>query len=567
MADYKTIDIECPHLLKEWDYKKNSPLLPTDVRKYSNKRVWWKCKFGHSWQAPISRRTGGSGCPYCTGNLVWLGFNDLATTHPDVALEWDTDKNEGLTARDVSAGCNKNIWWKCIYGHSWSTTVASRTAGTGCPYCAGKKVITGQTDLKTLYPCLISEWDYEKNKPLIPEQITAFSNKKVWWLCSEGHSWYAPVYVRAKGHSCPYCSGKKAIPGENDIKTLYPQIASEWDYEKNGDLRPENVKKNSNQKVWWKCSKNHSWQTTVYHRTRGNNCPVCAGKKVWEGFNDLETKFPDVALQWDYEKNKDLTPRNVIAFSNKKVWWVCEKGHSSCESIYTRTRSKKCPVCLGKTVLEGYNDLATVCPEIAAEWNYEKNKNLKPTQITASSNKMVWWACDNGHEWQAVVYSRKNGNGCPYCTGRYIIEGETDFKTLRPDIAGEWDYSKNKGLLPEHMSAASNQKVWWICPKGHSYKATVSNRQYGKNCPYCAGKYPILGETDLVTTHPYLIKEWDWDKNGNKKPENYTAGSNKSVWWKCSEGHSWKSKITDRNAGNNCPTCYGRIQMRMRLIR
>ena len=180
---------------------------------------------------------------------------------------------------------------------------------------------------------------------------------------------------------------------------------------------------------------------------------------------------------------------------------------------------------------------------------------------------MVWWTCDKGHEWQAPVYSRKNGNGCPCCAGRCIVEGENDFKTLRPDIAVEWDYNKNNELLPEHITVGSNQKVWWICPEGHSYNATVSNRQYGKNCPYCAGKYPILGETDLVTTHPDIIVEWDWDKNGNKKPENYTAGSNKSVWWKCSEGHSWKSKIIDRNAGNNCPVCYGRIQMRMRLIR
>lgn len=565
MTMYKSISEECPHLVKEWDYKKNSPLLPTDVRKFSNKRVWWKCRLGHSWQAPVSRRTGGSGCPYCSGNLVWVGFNDLLTTHPDVALEWDTDKNEGLTARDVSAGSNTKFWWKCIYGHSWNTTVASRTSGTGCPYCAGKKVITGQTDLKTLYPYLISEWDYEKNKPLIPEQITAFSNKKVWWLCSEGHSWYAPVYVRAKGHSCPYCSGKKAIPGENDIKTLYSQIASEWDYEKNGDLRPENVKKNSNRKVWWKCSKNHSWQTTVYHRTSGNNCPVCAGKKVWEGFNDLETTFPDVALQWDYEKNKDLTPRNVIAFSNKKVWWVCEKGHSSYESIYTRTRSKKCPVCLGKTVLEGYNDLATVCPEIAVEWNYEKNKHLKPTEITAASNKMVWWTCDKGHEWQAPVYSRKNGNGCPYCAGRCIIEGETDLKTLRPDIANEWNYSKNKGLLPEYMTINSNHKVWWICQRGHEYQATVSNRNYGKGCPYCAGKKPIVGENDLLTLSPQLAKEWDYEKN-QTIPEHHTCCSNKKVWWKCENGHSWESKIHDRYSGNGCPYCMGRIPMRTRFV-
>lgn len=409
-----------------------------------------------------------------------------------------------------------------------------------------------------------SEWDYEKNN-LLPLNIAPYCNEKFWWKCVKGHSWLAQVYVRTKGHGCPYCSGIKAIPGENDLKTLYPEIASEWDYEKNGDLRPENVKKNSNLKVWWICSKEHSWQTAVSHRTQGSNCPVCAEKKVWEGFNDLETKFPDVALQWDYEKNKDLTPKNVSAFSKKKVWWICERGHSCYEAIYSRIRRKKCPVCVGKTVLAGYNDLATICPEIAEEWNYKKNENLKPTQVTASSNKKIWWVCNKGHEWQAPVYSRKNGNGCPYCAGRCVIEGETDFKTLRPDIAKEWNYSKNKGILPEHMTVNANQKVWWVCQKGHEYQATVANRNYGKGCPYCVGKKPILGENDLRTLAPHLAKEWDYEKN-KTMPEQHTCCSNKKVWWKCKNGHSWESKIQDRYSGNGCPYCVGRIPMRTRFI-
>jgi len=339
-----------------------------------------------------------------------------------------------------------------------------------------------------------SEWDYEKNN-LLPLNIAPYCNEKFWWKCVKGHSWLAQVYVRTKGHGCPYCSGIKAIPGENDLKTLYPEIASEWDYEKNGDLRPENVKKNSNLKVWWICSKEHSWQTAVSHRTQGSNCPVCAEKKVWEGFNDLETKFPDVALQWDYEKNKDLTPKNVSAFSKKKVWWICERGHSCYEAIYSRIRRKKCPVCVGKTVLAGYNDLATICPEIAEEWNY----------------------------------------------------------------------SKNKGILPEHMTVNANQKVWWVCQKGHEYQATVANRNYGKGCPYCVGKKPILGENDLRTLAPHLAKEWDYEKN-KTMPEQHTCCSNKKVWWKCKNGHSWESKIQDRYSGNGCPYCVGRIPMRTRFI-
>jgi hypothetical protein len=77
----------------------------------------------------------------------------------------------------------------------------------------------------------------------------------------------------------------------------------------------------------------------------------------------------------------------------------------------------------------------TTHPDLAAQWNYSKNNGLEPDQVTAGSEKRVWWICSKGHEWQAKIRSRSaRAQGCPYCSGRYAIKGENDLATLRPDL-------------------------------------------------------------------------------------------------------------------------------------
>ena len=124
-------------LLQEWDWEKNT-LLPTEITTRSNKKVWWKCEHGHPWEAAAYNRAAGRGCPYCSGQKVWPGFNDITTTHPALLLEWDFEKNS-FPPTEVSSGSEKKVWWKCEHGHSWEATILHRATGRGCPYCAGKK--------------------------------------------------------------------------------------------------------------------------------------------------------------------------------------------------------------------------------------------------------------------------------------------------------------------------------------------------------------------------------------------------------------------------------------------
>jgi len=193
--------------------------------------------------------------------------------------EWDYEKNTSISPEQLTLSCHKKVWWKCIEGHEWQASVAHRNIGTKCPYCRGKYTIKGENDLQTVNLDLAKEWNFEKNGRLMPSDVLPNSNKKVWWKCKNGHEWQAVVGNRNKGTGCPYCYGRFAITGENDLQTVNPDLAKEWNFEKNGRLIPSDVLPNSNKKVWWICCNGHEWQAQVATRSQGNNCPyIC----TWE---------------------------------------------------------------------------------------------------------------------------------------------------------------------------------------------------------------------------------------------------------------------------------------------
>ena len=263
---------------------------------------------------------------------------------------------------------------------------------------------------------LMAEWNWEKNNELgfDPNKLTCGSDKKPWWKCEKGHEWQATISSRNSGCKCPYCAGLLVIKGENDLQTLNPSLAEEWNCEKNGDLTPANVSPYSHKKIWWKCKNGHEWQAAVSKRTIGQNCPFCSGKKAWQGYNDLSITNPELVSEWDFKKNN--TPIcEYRPMSNKKVWWICDRGHSWEAAICKRVGGEKCPICQGKRILIGFNDLATTQPSLIKEWDYEKNDEITPTEISKGSEKKVWWKCNRNHSWQATIYSRVSGVGCPRC--------------------------------------------------------------------------------------------------------------------------------------------------------
>ncbi|MCI8829248.1 MAG: zinc-ribbon domain-containing protein [Ruminiclostridium sp.] len=268
-------------LLQQWDVEANAPLSPQCLSFGSHQKAWWRCAKGHQWQAAVKSRAHGAGCPVCANRQVVPGENDLATTHPLLAAEWDGSRNGTLTPQGLLAGSRRKVWWVCAKGHSWQAMVTARAQGAGCPVCAGKVVLPGENDLASRAPDIARQWDLEKNGNLTPETCTAASNRRVWWVCPLGHSYRAAVGARTvNGSDCPYCAGRKVLPGFNDLASCAPEIAASWHPSLNGTLVPEMVTVGSRHKVWWTCPEGHVWKAVVYSRTGAKKCgcPVCAGR-------------------------------------------------------------------------------------------------------------------------------------------------------------------------------------------------------------------------------------------------------------------------------------------------
>ena len=365
-----------PELVCEWS-EKNLPLTPDKITFGSNKIMWWKGSCGHEWQASVKSRSIGEKCPICSGARVVEGINDLQTLKPEIAAEWSV-KNGDLKPTMVSVGSHKKVIWKGKCGHEWSATVKSRaTNGTGCPYCSHNKILVGFNDLASQRPEIAAEWS-EKNYPLKPDMVTAFANRKVWWRCSKGHEWNTLISTRSGGSGCPYCSGQLLLKGFNDFATTHPQLAQEWS-DRNLPLTPDMINEKSRRNVWWKCREcGYEWQSVVYARVKGTVCPVCADRAVMTGYNDLAMTDTHLLSEWDYEKNKDISPNKISRHSMQSVWWKCSLGHSWKAKISDRTIiGEKCTVC--------EKEYRSVFPGLAVAY-YANQKGLK---VQLGSDKLL----------------------------------------------------------------------------------------------------------------------------------------------------------------------------------
>lgn len=490
--------------------------------------------------------------------------NSLADQNSQLAAEWHPTLNGQLSPHEVTQGSSRKVWWICGTDntHEWKATIASRSRGNGCPFCAGLRV-TEQNSLASLNPSLAAQWHPTKNGALSPKDVSRRSGKKVWWKCNEGpdHVWQAVVSSRDKGAGCSICSGKTVV-NSNSLARLNPQLALQWHPTKNGDLTPMKVTEGSNKKVWWLCEEadDHEWEATVARRSQGTGCPMCSNKIIVKS-NCLATVNPDLAAELHPTLNGNLSAFDLGPSGTKKVWWQCLKyaDHIWENSAYQRTKDggRGCPYCAGKRVSNS-NSLSALYPELVVEWHPTKNSTLSPKNFTIGSNKTIWWKCPKGddHEWKATIEKRVGGGGCPICSGRKVTPS-TSLASINPELAKEWHPTKNGSLTPYDVAPSSRKEVWWQCPKqeDHVWKRTVDGRA---GCPFCRNLM-VAKSNCLSTTHPQLAAEWHPTKNGKTTPDDVTVGSHKKAWWKCAKGddHEWSTVILYRGQGDGCPICRG----------
>ena len=377
---------------------------------------------------------------------------------------------------------------------------------------------------------------------------------------------------------------------ERSLAVLYPLQAEEWHPRLNGDLKPGDVTPSSNRKVWWRCgSCGKEWQATIHNRARKNSrgCRSCSAKsrppsaKAGKSLRDLH---PEIAPEIHPTLNGGLSADQVSPGSRRKVWWLCP----ACDNKYemapahrTGPNRSGCPPCAYRRLAEIQTapkkgqSFSELSPELAAAWHPSRNLPTMPGAIKNASGFRAWWKCpDCGHEWQTSVANRTGGKrtGCPPCSranrtyerdAAQVAEPGESFGDLHPDLLVEWHPDRNEGLDPFRLKPASGVKAWWKCRDcGHDWQTTLGLRTTaGTGCSPCSYKErgqkrrtpkPSRSVADLF---PDLIKEWDWDSNGELDPRKLKPGSDLKVWWVCSKGHRWQAHIYHR-ASSRPTACF-----------
>lgn len=412
-------------------------------------------------------------------------------------------------------------------------------------------MISKKPALNVTHPSLASQWHTDNDKR--PEDVTAGSGYRAKWECpTHKYVWESTVCNRAKnGSGCPVCASKVVIAGVNDLAFLRPDRAAEW--------HPDNVKRadevsvGAGYRAKWLCDNGHEWETAVCNRTTesvNTDCPVCSNKKVVSGVNDIATTHPNLVPEWS--KENKLLPTQVCSGSNKKVAWECANGHVWKTTVYSRAiEGTNCAKCSGRVTDIGVNDFETLHPDIAAQWDPSNPK--PPSEYRPGSSQNVGWICDKGHSWKAAICTRVlQKTGCPVCANKVVVVGFNDLDTAAPHLVKEWHEDNDKKSCEVVPGSFYNAK--WKCGKGHVWSATVASRVRGNGCPYCSGRLPIVGVTDVATTHPYLIGELHG--SNERDLTQVSAGSDVRFTWECRKGHVWTSQIKHRTLrGQGCPEC------------
>jgi len=449
-----SLKILFPELAVEFNEQRNS-LTTSEVASNSKAvtRFWWKCVEGHEWDATMrSRVEQNNKCPYCSGRKA-TAENNLMAKHPEIAVMFDETAN-GLPASEVtptfngkmhwrcpekhefmksprevirtnaycfecnslafkfpelkkyfahtnpvtfeslSYGSNKKVNWICDAGHEYGQTISHKTGNSlGCPFCSGRYA-TKENNLALAYPEIAKQFDAEKSG-VTADEVTPKSNRLMWWNCEKGHSYQASPSKKTREdlpYGCPFCSSYQ-IDSTNSLQALFPEIAKEFDAVANG-ITADEIAPKTTKKYQWKClAQGHSYTSRAADKTIKNlGCPYCSGRYATPT-NNFALARPDDAKEFHPTKNGGLTAYDFTPGSNKKVHWICGKGH---EWVTTPNAKKGCPGCTlsATSKIEGFlrdalkdNSVLTTMEDnakrIAVQW---RNNSTMTVDILGTFN-------------------------------------------------------------------------------------------------------------------------------------------------------------------------------------
>ena len=564
----------------------------SDLFVNSDKRINWKCENGHSFKESVKTVHGRKNkCPYCVGRKVWSGENDLQTLYPELAREFDVEKN-GIKPDLISPKDTKSYWWTCANNHpSFFQRVDYRVQRKSkCPYCTGRKVIAGETDLETLFPEIAKEWDVEKNGGIMPKEVSPNSYSSYWWTCPKGHSYKKKVIQRTKFHKTIDCT--KCVKAHSTsfpeqaiyyyIKKCFPDAINRYrDIFEQGmelDIYVPTYRLGIEYDgiAFHKDEEQHIRERKKYLICKQLGIRLVRikdSKNTWNDTADdvfyVNQKMKDVELSMFLRSlfgSLFFFSKHSFSCDNKAEEYLNRYNGFPTDFNVSRDRPK---------ILEYLGDikdsLGVQYPTLSSMWSESANGNLTPFMFTPGSNYMATWKCPIcGNEWKSPISSMvsRNVQTCKTCSRREMGNNMIRQKTEQNGSLAErskilleqWDFEENKLLSPYEIPLTYNSKVSWKCNTcGYKWSSAPSSRVQGNRitrCPHCSGRVAMSGVDDFETLYPSIAKEWDYEKNGNILPSEIKPYSNKKYFWKCTVcGNSYAAYPGNRIKGSGCPDC------------
>lgn len=438
------------------------------------------------------------------------------------------------------------------------------------------KLVKGVNDLKTKYPDLVLEWDYEINDKS-PEEYVYSSSKKVNWLCKDcGTKWVTEIRHRTERNTgCPECA--KKIRGEskhryalkNNGSITDPLLLREWDYNKNLKS-PEEYTPSCNEKVFWVCSKcGYEYESKINNRANGKGCACCANLVVVKGINDLSTTHPKLAAEWHPTKNGDLTPDKVTYGKGKKVWWICTEGHEYQATILHRCHGTNCPICnSGRQTSFAeqavYFYIKKLFSDAISRYT-EIFSNGMELDIYIPSKKLAIEY--DGEAWHKSEKSNREKEKYRICREHGIRllrlkEKRSDTDRWSADeilnISGNGPMYEHKNLamliraLLDKLDSCSN---FWTRKRINDLHSPIDINLERDEMEIRSYMTKIKGDS-LAELFPEIAKEWHPYLNGTVKPNQVTRGTTTKYWWLCPEcNNEYKASVYHRTSGTGCPKC------------
>ena len=538
-------------LIDEFDPIKNHFSMQ-DITPGCGKGIWWICSNGHSYTASLHHRIKmKTECGICSHKIFSKGHNDLNTTHPEIAKEFDINKN-GITPDQVMAGSNnKKYWFLCPRGHSYPSTLLNRKRGGNCPICT-KEMHISFPEKAIVYYLAKAGIDVVENYHatfLGKREIDIFIPSCNIGIEYDGRAWHKNIkrdatkdklcsdkgikLIRIREVGCPdyKSSSIKYYVQVNNNKTLEAAISF--------ILNELSIALPTNKTITIDIEKERA---QIYQLLELN-----------EKNTSLYDRCPEVLQFWDNTANGTLNPKQISFSSVKKIHFTCILGHQWINTAQAFIKSPKCPICSGERILSGFNDLGTTHPYLRNVWSDKNEFNID--NYSYGSNATVIWKCNVCHGEYKMRISEKavKKYGCPYCNNRKLLKGFNDLATQYPLLAIEW--SKKNDSSPNNYLPCSKIEVYWECKNHHTYKGKIFSRTVKhKGCPYCNNLQLLHGFNDLETCNPILSKEFDVQKNA-VLPSDIIYGGVKPYWWKCENGHSYQETINAKKRGYGCPIC------------